>query len=330
MSALPPQDLVDAILDAIYQSGETGFLLSSVRTHPREFAVPGPEGELSLWVYAWTATFGGRPQLPNEYRIQMTSVKSPLSLNPDGPTVLVGYEPNLKIFAGFDTALHRQFTSGSPSVQVDVRSLRRAYDDGLSFDRKDNNEITVGIRPDHFMLYVRNATSLHRNARQRKTLDLLSKASSRVALSDEEIAALSSKRRTLVHTISRVSRAANFRIQVLRAYGYSCAITRLQLDLIEAAHILPVAAPNSIDDVRNGIALSPTYHRAFDAGLIYMDEDYTMKVNTRRADRLRQLARVDGLTDFQSPLGRIHLPPDHHQWPNVTLIRRANKYRGIA
>jgi putative restriction endonuclease len=55
------------------------------------------------------------------------------------------------------------------------------------------------------------------------------------------------------------------------AYGNRCAVTRVQLRLVDAAHILPVGTTGSADHVRNGIALSPTYHRAFDAGLIYLD-----------------------------------------------------------
>jgi len=53
----------------------------------------------------------------------------------------------------------------------------------------------------------------------------------------------------------------------------------MQLRLVDAAHILPVHTEETIDDVRNGIALSPTYHRAFDGGLIYLDENYAMRIN---------------------------------------------------
>ncbi|MGH2638294.1 MAG: HNH endonuclease, partial [Rhabdochlamydiaceae bacterium] len=35
---------------------------------------------------------------------------------------------------------------------------------------------------------------------------------------------------------------------------------------------LVLAATLKYHTTRNGIALTPTYHRAFDAGLIYLDE----------------------------------------------------------
>jgi len=241
----------------------------------------------------------------------------------------MGYEPNLNMFAGFDIDLHTRFTSGSPSVQVNIESIHKALQDGLSFHSKENREITVAIRPDHFMTYIRNAYSLHKNARQSSTLTLLRKASSLAPLGDDNLASLSVERRRLVQTISRVSRNANFRQQVLNAYAHRCAITRIQLRLVEAAHILPVPAPGSVDHVRNGIALSPTYHRAFDSGLIYLGPDYTVRVNPAKESQLKKLQLTDGLPDFKKTLGKILLPPDRGQWPDVTFIRRANKYRDI-
>ena len=115
--------------------------------------------------------------LPDEYRIQMTTVASPLRLNPDGPTVLIGYEPDLRMFAGFDLSRHRTFTEGSPSVQIDIRTVREALQHGLAFDRKDNAEIALGIRPDQFMDYVANAAELHRFGRFPDTFNLLARAS---------------------------------------------------------------------------------------------------------------------------------------------------------
>jgi len=103
----------------------------------------------------------------------------------------------------------------------------------------------------------------------------------------------------------------------------------MQLRLVEAAHILPVSAPSGIDDVRNGIALSPTYHRAFDFGLIYVDQNYIMQINPQKEAQLATLQLTSGLEQFRSSLGRIQLPPDRRQWPHASFIRKANKFRGI-
>lgn len=330
MPATQPRELVDAVLDAIQQSGQAGVLISAVRQHPRRFSVTAGDGtQTVLSIYAWTLTPGGRPQLQHEYRIQMTSVQSPLPISTDGPTILIGYEPNLKMFAGFDLGRHRTFTTGSPSVQIDIRTIRTALQDGLAFDRKSNDEIAVGIRPDQFLTYAFNADRLHRYGREAQTLRLLTRASSLQRIPQTDIAALPTERQRVVQTISRLSREANFRQQVLQAYGNRCSVTKTQLRLVDAAHILPVGAPGSVDDVRNGLALAPTYHRAYDAGLIFLDTEYKMRVNPRKEAELRALRLDGGLDAFKEHLGRVLLPPDRNQWPDTGLIAKANRFRLI-
>ncbi len=113
------------------------------------------------------------------------------------------------------------------------------------------------------------------------------------------------------------------------AYGSRCAVTRIQLRLVDAAHILPVGAAGSTDAVQNGIALSPTYHRAFDAGLIYLNEDMEMRIDDGRVRLLQQLNLAGGAELFRQPLGQIFVPPDSTQHPSIDLIRRANRLRQI-
>jgi putative restriction endonuclease len=323
--------LVDAVLLAIQASSSSAVLLSSLRTQPHNFVVTTEDGEhFSLWVYVWTLTPGGRPNLPYEYRIQMTSVSSPLPINPHGYTILIGYEPNLQLFAGFDLERHHTFTTGSPSVQIDIRVVQAALQDGLAFDRKSNNEIAVGFRPDQFVSYAIEASTLHRLGKQRHTLSLLKQASAMQRISDAEINRLSEPRRRIIQRVSRLSRNASFRQQVLFAYDHRCAVTKAQLRLVDAAHVLPVGAPGSTDSVGNGIALTPTYHRAFDAGLIYLTEKFEMKINPAKEAQLRASNLAGGIGNFSAPLGPILLPPDHRQRPNTELIRKANKFRLIA
>src|SRR6185437_330566 len=98
--------------------------------------------------------------------------------------------------------------------------------------------------------------------------------------------------------VSRLSRAADFRQRVLFAYGNRCAVTRVQLRLVDAAHILPVGAPGSSDHVRNGIALAPTYHRALDSGLVYLDERCRMQLNEAYLHTLEGLNLANGIETF--------------------------------
>jgi putative restriction endonuclease len=260
----------------------------------------------------------------------MTTVSSPLALNPLGPTVLIGYEPSLKLFAGFDLNRHRTFTKGSPSVQIDINAVRDALQDGITFDRKSNNEIAIGIRPDQFVDYVLAAEHLHKYGAQPATFRLLQKATSLQDITEPDVAALAEPRRRIVQTVSRLSRKANFKQQVLQAYDRRCAVTRVQLRLVDAAHILPVGAGDSADVINNGLALSPTYHRAFDNGLIYLTEDHEMRINPVKVADLQALRLDGGIDMFKGPLGKILLPPDRAQWPRKEFIRKANAFRGIA
>jgi putative restriction endonuclease len=214
-------------------------------------------------------------------------------------------------------------------VSTSIQAVRDALQSGLSFFRKSNQEITIGIRPDRFVDYVQNASALHRLGRDVRTLNLFLRATAMEQISNEDVGNLSPNRQRLVHTVSRLSRDGSFRQQVLNAYGNRCAVTRMQLRLVDAAHILPVGAPGSVDNVRNGLALSPTYHRAYDNGLIYLDQDYTMRINRAGEQGLRDLRLVGGLENFRASLGRILLPPDRRQWPNRNYIQRANAFRRI-
>jgi len=200
----------------------------------------------------------------------------------------------------------------------------------LTFDRKSNQEIAIGIRPDQLVSYALNATELHRLGRHAPTFDLLSRASGLQEISEADLSQLTKPRQRIVQRMSRLSRDANSRQQVLFAYDHRCAVTRAQLRLVEAAHILPVGAPDSTDAVHNGLALAPTYHRAFDNGLIYLTEDYRMRINPAKEEELHALNLAGGIEGFKAPLGAIFLPPDRRQRPRPELIRKANRFRMIA
>jgi putative restriction endonuclease len=327
MPAAAGTEIQQALEQAFIESGKVAFRSGDGR--PLLYLIADEFAPASVWIYVWTLTPGGRPSLPNEFRIQMTSVTSPLPLNPQGMTLLLGYEPSLQVFAGFDLLRHRTFTGTSPSVQVDREVLRQALQDGLAFDRKENAEIAIGIRPDHLWEYAINAASLH-EASNGDVVALLEVAAKGVTPSPEIVDAQPEERKRLVFEVARNARKASFRKQVLAAYESRCAVTRWQMGLVEAAHILPVeAGADSIDHVTNGIALSPTFHLAFDRSLIYLTVDYEMRLNPRFVERVQQDGLAAGLEALQASLGRIHLPHDTQQRPSPTFILKANTFRKI-
>jgi putative restriction endonuclease len=331
VARLPTPLLNQSIIDALEESSATAVLISPPTKNPRRFVVQSGQNLFELWVYVWTLTHGGGAARPkNEYRIQLTGVTPPLELNSVGPTILIGYEPNSKCFAGFDLNRHKRFSVNSPSIQIPITVLHTALQHGFSFATKGNNEIAIGFRPDQFLAYALNAELLHTYGADAKTIDLLAKAAALEPIRSEELKKVAKDRQRVVATVSRLSRDSDFRRKVTIAYDRRCAVTRMQLRLVDAAHILPVGAKGSSDEVYNGICLSPTYHRAFDRSLIYLDESLDMRINPAQERELARLGLDGGIVDFKSYLNkRIHLPADRRQWPQPNLIREANRFRRI-
>src|SRR5712691_11920802 len=83
-----------------------------------------------------------------------------------------------------------------------------------------------------------------------------------------------------VTTVQRRLCEARFRTAVLDAYGDRCAVCRLHVrPLLDAAHVGPaLSRPGQAIDVREGIALCATHHRAFDANILRYDSEYRIHV----------------------------------------------------
>lgn len=74
-------------------------------------------------------------------------------------------------------------------------------------------------------------------------------------------------------TTTTLVRRAAFSSEVVAAYGTLCAMCGLDFGLVQGAHIYPASAPDSSDDVRNGLALCANHHAAFDRHLVYVDPE---------------------------------------------------------
>jgi len=188
--------------------------------------------------------------------------------------------------------------------------------------------VAVAFRGEHLLAYAFNAEGIHQEGASVE--HLLRRATNLDPIQDREIAPLPPDRQKVVQLVQRLVRDARFRDNVLGAYSYRCAVSGMQLNLLDAAHILPVGADGSSDEIVNGLALSPTYHRAFDRGLIYLDEAYRMRLNPRRLAELQEQNRHGGLEDFRNRVEKeIILPADNRHRPDRGMIRRANQFRGI-
>ena len=83
--------------------------------------------------------------------------------------------------------------------------------------------------------------------------------------------AITEEKNLVTVTTKQRERDASFRNAILKIHGEKCVCCDLAIkDLLEAAHIVPVAFSGS-DIVENGLPLCPTHHVAFDRNLFTFD-----------------------------------------------------------
>lgn len=112
-------------------------------------------------------------------------------------------------------------------------------------------------------------------------------------------------------------RSAKFKVEIPRVYNYQCAISGLQVTstkstvkLIEACHIKPFSISET-ETIGNGILLTPTLHKAFDAGFIAIDSNYYVHVSktiTENNDSPYALGQLKGR--------KIGLPAEQRHYPS--------------
>jgi hypothetical protein len=86
-------------------------------------------------------------------------------------------------------------------------------------------------------------------------------------------------RRRVLASIIRRQGQGEFRNAVLRAYGFSCAVTGCDVpEVLEAAHIFPYGGIET-NHVQNGILLRADLHTLFDLGLLTFDHEWRVRLD---------------------------------------------------
>ena len=91
--------------------------------------------------------------------------------------------------------------------------------------------------------------------------------------------------------------------------------------LIDACHIVPFSSTQD-DRVSNGIALCPNLHRAFDSGLVSIDQDYRVLVSDQV---IEDRTHPYGLSILKGR--KIILPNEKHLWPSQENLERHREER---
>lgn len=96
-----------------------------------------------------------------------------------------------------------------------------------------------------------------------------------------KILALKTRLDPETYQVEIYNRGTIFRREVVKIYDQTCCISGLRVSatftitMVDACHIVPFAT-NFDNSLTNGIALCPNLHRAFDRGLIAIDDDYRL------------------------------------------------------
>ena len=112
-------------------------------------------------------------------------------------------------------------------------------------------------------------------------------------------------------------REARFRLTVVPAYNYTCALTRYRLvtvdsgSIVEAAHIHQFSNSRN-NHPRNGMALSKNAHWMFDEGLWSVDDEYRVLIDPKRFDE----SGANEMLLARRANTPILLPANPHFWPD--------------
>jgi len=308
---LNKHDLIALFARAISGAGWQILQIPPVGAHPVRFRIFRDTEAYTVRLHIWNLTHGGGVRRPaDEYRIQVTGVRQ-FTEEPGGEVLILGWWAEGEVFAGFDFERHRGELGFSPSIQIREAALRRAYTDGIATQLKENDEIVVAFQPELAVEYVRNLRSLHTLGRSPRDLEVFNDAVSNPgAVNESVLATATRRRRASIASVTRALRAASFKARILTAYGHRCALCSLQLDLVDAAHIVPVAHEASTDETCNGLALCPLHHRSLDRVLVNVDDHYRVITNTAEMHRLVEIGHDGGANEFIANLRPIiNLPP---------------------
>jgi len=115
-----------------------------------------------------------------------------------------------------------------------------------------------------------------------------------------------------------------FRETVLSSYNFSCAICRLNLPmLLNASHIIPWSEDKTRRaDPQNGLSLCVLHDRAFDRGIIAVDESYRIMLSGRaKVAKAPKLHRV-GLLEIE---GKKLILPDKFRPDKIAFAYHREK-----
>jgi putative restriction endonuclease len=122
-------------------------------------------------------------------------------------------------------------------------------------------------------------------------------------------------------------RSGIFKKEIPKIYNFTCAISEMRIitaaevQMIDACHIVPFSESHD-DTIANGISLCPNLHRAFDRGLISINDDYRVLVKP-----FAENTNMYSIKQFEGK--KIVLPGDMHYHPSLDNLAAHRKKHGF-
>ena len=135
-------------------------------------------------------------------------------------------------------------------------------------------------------------------------------------------------------------RYRGFRIAVIEAYDYKCAVCELKIHSpdfsvweVEAAHIVPHSSKGK-DDIWNGIALCHFHHWAFDVGWFTLTDNYIIQTLSKLSTINADFGRSGGYDLLRTSIknkSKIILPQQKEIYPHQAALQwhRVNVFNKI-
>ena len=326
MTYLNSGELLQVVIDALRERTDSVLFLKG--SNPFSLSVDGRQVTLFI-----ANVSHARRDDSDEYRIQCPG-NLPEVLTEclvDGSYVgILGYNSESDTFSAWDPNAFVSRNRGTQrfSLYTRLTNHKRARANGFAVYRDAVGQHVLAFRAELLGLYVANMEPMHR-ATERALHNMVGAyESSRADMTSRRMVTVARRKVDVSHR--QYARSPAFREAVLKAYDFSCAMCDIQLELIEAAHLVPHAHPKGVDAVRNGIALCALHHRALDTGLLYVNVNYEIEINAIRRRYLTKMRRLCGFRRFTRQLRQeIALPENSAESPSRRNIALGNRLRGI-
>lgn len=311
-------DLYDRLRYDVLALGGQMLLLSTPSDWPQVFSISLEGSTARVRVYMWHLTHDATR---GDYKFQLTGVPgNHFVFEPGVRAIILGYYDRMRLYLAADSSYRMKRFGKSPAIQARQEHLDRAnYDGFCAFTKVRTHEMAVVVRHDFIATYLTEAASIHALG---KMPGGVSRINDLTAAVGKPQPVLLQPRDKKASAVLRSVRRSDFSNRVMAAYKDRCCVCEMQLELLDAAHIVPVGAPLGSDDTRNGLALCKIHHKAYDDGLLGILSDYSVTVSNTQMARLGAIKKLGGLPIFQANLrSAIALPYNRRDHPDPECLR---------